>query len=390
VHGNTAEPDQDVVVYTRRIDEHTARKSPVLTSGPDRSYSWSFRIARMTHFWAHAGGLNSPVHTTALVQASCTVSGPAFTKLPFGLVSDPDPDQMFAAFTANRAGTWAGYAADGTGDFAVLRWSAGAGVRVVDRFSYRTFANRSVNPVGVTPGGRIVAAVQDPASSPGTMLGLYWDQGVRRHLRMKPTWTAAWPVHVLDSGAVVGVARQTGGDYAVAIWPNVEAAPNQLASIGSGYPGVMADDAGDIVWMRDSGRKSDVVRLRNGEIRALAVPGLQSASFIPTAGGRYAVYGWGLGVVRWDFSDPPASGPITGAFRTGSDGGNAKATTAGRHGDFVVGDSGPRHLLTPTGAWVTVPPEADHVEDIGESIAADGTVAFTSSADGLPHFLRCS
>lgn len=400
VSGHTAAPDEHVLVYYRRIDRTTPTKSPVLTSGPDGAFTWSFRLARKTHYWATSAGQHSAVRTVSLVQATCTVSGPAFTKLPpyvRGSLQPPDPHDNFAAFTANRGTTWAGYGVDVfAGRYVVLRWTPGAAPRVLAQLHYTNIPETEPNGhgtvaiAGITPSGDVVAAVQDP-SLPNEFrdLGWYWDHGVRHRLAMKTNWVAAWPLRVLDNGTIMGVARRTDGLRVLVSWASLTAYPRYLMDFAHRRPSVQIDTSGDAVWSPSDG-SPDVVRLRDGTVRTLIMPDSDIGNIYVTAAGRYSVYGEWNGVVQGDLLHIPTSGPIFASPRTGFDGGNAVATAASRHGDFVVGANYTQHLRTSAGAWVTMPAELDDFDYPGQSFDDTGRLAYTSITDGLPHFLRCS
>ena len=66
-------------------------------------------------------------------------------------------------------------------------------------------------------------------------------------------------------------------------------------------------------------------------------------------------------------------------------------TAAGSRGALVSGYLRPQHLRTPDGGYVPMPAELtlSPADSTGTAVAASGTVAYTSSTDGLVHFLSC-
>jgi hypothetical protein len=179
----------------------------------------------------------------------------------------------------NSRGIWGGVAFDGDDVFAVIRRVHGSLQvlrRVPERGTYEPNSyeqNASVNVVGVSRRGRLVASIQ-----PGRNLGVYRPyRSTRRgmqEMRMLPAWRSAQPTSVAPDGTSVGVARGGGHNFVVK-WGPAGARVHVLAQVpGKVYSAYIATD-GEVGYSY----------LRGGRIHAIVRrPGASSVRLVGAAG----------------------------------------------------------------------------------------------------------
>ncbi|HET8582818.1 MAG TPA: VCBS repeat-containing protein [Jatrophihabitans sp.] len=392
----TAGQDATVTVYFRDTAGGTFRAERNVTADASGNYSTTYTAGNDYEYYAVANGVPSPIRRTAIVGATCTTSGPAFRTLP--VPNDfPDGDPAYAAFTATRNGAWAGVAAGvgiPGGEYAIITWHPGDRTpSIVQRYTYTSWnpgnSGGSVDVVGITPTGGVVAAVQRVSTTydDHEYVGLAWLGRHRYELAHSSTWSSFAPVGISDNGAIAGWARigsPTGGQFYVVRWAGPTAPYQVLAkSPEAAVPGVTIDAAGDVAY---SFADTAVVRSPSGTVRTLAVPPpLPPGSAYITAGAGPYVYGSAsAGVLSWapgaNTSDPVPSEEI---------GPNSQLpVAAGPRGDVVLTDFHHAFLRTAPGGETVIGTIDDNRSYDGNTIAADGTTSNTA-ANGLIYFLRC-
>ncbi|MGH8959591.1 MAG: FG-GAP repeat domain-containing protein [Jatrophihabitantaceae bacterium] len=388
----TAAPGAKVAVYFRATGGKSFVERRAVAADSAGRWSTSYYAASDDEYYAVAGGVASPVHRTALVTATCTTSGPAFRTMPGTAFAATQPH--FAGFSATRNGEWAGVAYSPSREtFSVLSWRAGRPVVTLATFVYTVGLPREVQVVGVTPGGGVVASVQaGRAGEPYDPIGVVLSVGHRVTLSHSAGWTMFAPVGVSDHGAIAGWAQTGSGSsarYYAVRWASPTAHYTILGTSGTGNPSVVIDGYGDVGYV-DSHQVLTAV-LATGQVRTLSSP--QELGGEPlTASGRYVYAQSFVGTLRWDMATP-GTGSVPAQIVTEA-GDYTWVGVAGPRGDFVDGLFTIRHLRTADGAFVALPKEyqsgdATSPAGAGEAIDSSGRVAFTSAADGLPHFLTC-
>lgn len=388
ISGSAMPVGSTVRVYSRRTGQASFHLARTLTSDGSGHYAASVRIDASTAYYATANGLKSPTVTAHVKTTTCTTSDAAFSRLPFASHQTP----AFAAFTATRLGTWAGMAYDGDAGFAVLTWRRGQPLHVLGRFDYHktTFAARaggSVTVVGILPNGGVVAAVQRTEDFRiARFVGFVYLSGHRYQLRAAPSWLTVDPVGVTSTGAIVAAVMWHDGAgrerYAVVSWASATAAPHVVVKTGSQPPYPVVDRQGDIAYYADVPR----IRLASGDIRTVA------DGFSPWVSGASTIYGTTstLAIAAVNLTNPAVSGPLPWWQVTGPT--TSIPIAAGPHGQLLFGHDRPTRMLTAGGALPTLPAimPGDLGLNPGEAIDQYGTVAFTSRRDGLIHFFRCA
>ena len=224
------------------------------------------------------------------------------------------------------------------------------------------------------PQGAVVASVQHRAPGSTTpRLSYIWISGRAHRLAGPAAWSFTDVAGVSDDGTNVGTARirESDGHYvfrAVA-WSHDGSHVVFERATGNGDPSPVIDGQGDIAYV-DRDASQDVA--------------------YPTAAGADTIYATvQQGIMRWREPTGVSEGPLVGQTVGAPD----SVFAADDADDLLVGGITPSHLHTVRGAVVTLPSQAQvdvSRKDPGVAIAGDGTVAFTSAKDDLPHLLRCT
>jgi hypothetical protein len=396
--GTTPEPNQAVVIYGRWAGQTGYAAVRTVRSRADGTFGVTYPALATRTYYARAGERNSAIRTTSLPQATCTVSRPAFGRLPFQHGNPaPAPSDAFSALTATRKGVWAGYAFLGyPQEWAVISWERGdRNATVLARFragsgTYYPNAHGNIDVAGVTPSGAVVAAVRTRNSSQNTT-GFAWFHGRTYHLPKRAGWKSVHPNAVTDQGHILGWVRSvaTGRSmYYLVDWPRLDKPGVPLLRLPRGGAQTMTvDGLGDVAYALPDGTAR--IRLRSGPVREL-VSGGDQYTYVYDAAGRY-LYGRDSRnvVVRWDLAVPPATGPVSTAVSVA---GGSWVSAASSRGDLLVEryfNSDREVLRTAWGARVVTPKQLAPYGWAGQAIAEHGVVAFTAARDGLVHFLRC-
>ncbi|SHG28448.1 hypothetical protein SAMN05443575_1915 [Jatrophihabitans endophyticus] len=347
-------------------------------------------------------GGTSPTATAAARKASCTASRAAFP-FPFAKTARGLRQVDFAQLTVNRGSSWAGTAYRYQDSrIYLITWRAGHRASVIASYRYVDVPfdpQYSVTPVGVTPSGAIVAAVEDPQPRDADLgvvpvKGLYWAHGRKQHLAHRHSWRSYVPTAVTSAGAVVGYAitgSTTKPHYWAVRWARANSAkPHVFADLGRVPATVTATAEGDVVWTRSDGYA--YARLRDGTVHQLRLGTAASADYVsrylyPRLAGSGAVFSSEQdGVHRWTLSGAGA-GPIYGTVVTRYPG---FPSAVGPRGDLVLASGRGGRLITSRGALARLPQQ--YLRDVGlpsRAVDAHGTVAYTSRTDRHVHLLRC-
>lgn len=341
---------------------------------------------------------------TADTTLACSVSKPAFGKLPFRAGVDYSPPLgaprfAFAAFTATRDGIWAGYAfLDYPLQFAAIRWHRGQRhATVLQRFhpgagGFNASAEGNINIAGITPRGAVIAAVR-PDDSASRTVSFVWLRGQSHHLMKRRSWRSVYPLDVADDGAIFGLvsAHRNGTRVHYFVeWPHWDKSATILMKVRRTSPlEVVVDRFGDIAFQGRRGYA--LIRLRSGAVRRLTAGGAPSTNVYAASGSHMFGRGPFGGTVRWDLGSIGAAGPIEAADRVGPGG---DVTAAGTRGDFLLDldlSSARELYVTATGGRALTPRQSTSDGSWrGQAINQRGVVAYTARSDGLPHFLRCT
>lgn len=194
----------------------------------------------------------------------------------------PGPVARYVELSAtNGRGVWGGVAFDGGHTFAVIR-RAGNSVRVLQRtimhgsWAPNVFGEDqpSVDVVGVTRSGHLIAAIQ----AGGRKLGVYKPfrsaRGTMRQMRMLATWRSARPTSVAADGTAVGIARAAGRDLVVEWAPNGQHVRILARTRGNIYGAYLASD-GEVGYS---------VLTRGGVTSSVLRPGRRAARLVGATG----------------------------------------------------------------------------------------------------------
>jgi hypothetical protein len=343
----------------------------------------------------------------ALVKATCSFSGPAFSSVPtYGYpvgVTIP-----FAVFNVARNGLWAGVEFNGVATITLIDWRSGQhNPTVLDTFNYAGGGAYnpngyypSVQAVGITASGGVVVRAQ-LTNSPNYRNGGYIYQNGRRYsLATEPGWTSVEPFAVTDDGAIIGAVR-TGpsgnGTYTAVAWNASGADPQPLINLGrTGEASMSVDGDGDIFYYAPSPPAQPgtwLVRTHTGRV----VPFATVVTGLPAAGGATnSFYGNDLyaGIARWDVT--PTT-PLLQVASVVAPSGQPRMASAS--GDLLVDyidNNAQEYLITHTGKLVAIPaPQGVGLNSLNtlgytSMIAPSGIVAYTGWHDGLIHFMSCS
>jgi hypothetical protein len=399
ISGTTSAPNQRVTIYFKgpRGAHFTARRH--LVSDGVGDYDTTFTASRTWQYYAVAGGTKSAVLATRIVTATCTVSGPAFTRLPTRTLAASSRSNIeFAAFTATRGGLWAGVSS-ADNRFAVITWRRGHRPQVLARYEYTSVAYEtespgSVNVIGISAKGHVVTSVQDTDNNFNSRLsrftGYLWTGRHWRELARTKGWTTVHPTGLTASGAIVGWVGSGRGktrDFRIVRWSPNGRRITTLVDTKHQQPSPVVDGAGDVAYYN---RAATYLRYRSGT--TVLLPGYVSddLNIAAAVGGvGHTMYGTtDSGQIRWDVGTDPDE--IT-STRFAGGGLNNVIAAVGARDDAVVGYVNPMYLRTVRGAYVRVPKQSavDLIRTPGLAVNEHGSVAFTSARDGLVHFLRC-
>lgn len=411
LNGTTPLPSEQVDVYAKGASTGaTYAVVRHLTSDGAGHFTVSFRETTTITLYARAGGTNSATHMTQLRTATCTVSKPAFTKLP---ITDPAADAEFpdfAAFTANRGSTWAGVSVSVSGArFGIIQYTAGHSAKLLFAFrryngSYEPAAPGSVYVSAITPHGYLSVTVQEVQTSleDDRFAAYTYRSGALHSVARSGAWQSIHLVGVGASGHLVGWVRAgtvANPKFAVVEWWETGTHYHYLTAYQTTEPFPIVDPAGDVSYLRDDGYY--VVRVaETGRLYPIpALPRPADGNVFPTVAaptGR-VLYGTSDGqLAHWTIGPAGVSAPTQ--LSAALSGKNTHwASLAGPGGELVDGYFGsspnPQHLLTANRAYVQVPLQVNADSAVsgrpGSVLDASGTLAFTAGGDHLPHFLSC-
>lgn len=400
--GTTPQPSQPVTIFARWANQSRFTVLRRLHSDATGSFAIDYLARGNRAYYARAGGLKSTIQRTSLPPLACTVSGPAFRRYPVGNDVNSTPPltsaSRYAAFTATRNGVWAGYAyLQYPLQFAAIRWQPGQRhATVLARFHpgsgiLEPYAHGNIDVAGITPRGAIVASVREHDRN-FIRTGYVWFHGHTHRLVARKNWTSVSPAAVTTNGRIIGSVHAVHDGRRVTYvveWPRWSAPPQRLFELPRVSEAIVVDARGDVAYSDPQGQAT--VRLRSGETRhLLGLSGPLNIDYIYAAAGTdfYGEDNDGY-TVRWNLAALPTSGPIPPEGRVA---GRNNVRFADARGDFVI-DRAPnsyrQRFITAGGAMTLTPKQAGDTGWAGQAINPWGKLAFTSKADGLPHFLRC-
>lgn len=401
--GTTSPPNTTVAVYVSHDGGPMLQRATVVSDGSG-NFSYSWRLTSNITYLAIANGVTSARHATLLAVPHCSTSTPLFArpavpKNAFDLLS-PYWTPFAALNAVNDNGLYAGIDWNGYTAIGVISWRPGQAAQLLASFDYRNVSfepgiDGSVNVVGVTDAGGVVAAVQrtDTNVNFPTMfyVGFEWLNGKRYQLSHAATWNSYQPMAVSDSGQIIGVARK-GLSFAVVTWASATSPYTVVANVGDNFPFPSMDGSGDIVWTNDAGLSWQV---RPSGSTARPLGGLPSEISIDVTAGDMGGSFYGRSgqsdnlsaPVRWKVA--PGSAALT-PIQLGPESSNVWINAVGRRGDLVLGSDSPRYLLSVKHAYVKLPPEMrpDGARTAGETVDRYGRVAVTG-LDGNVRFFSC-
>jgi hypothetical protein len=330
------------------------------------------------------------VPTSAAVPRGCSLSGPLFANPYSGVVGFNDLHAT--ALRVYQRGLWLGIASDGGGRLRLLTWRRGHGVRTLAarRITGAPYGlGYSVQPIGVTPAGAVVANMQDDNSR--TLRPFAYVGGHHFLLHSASTWRAATALAVTDDGRILGYSTIGRGEhlrYQLAVWRGIHAHPLLRRTVApNGLP--IADQAGDFAWVTVDPNSADFtfhVRSPSGQLRVLDFGRNYGGGFEPSAGHDLFTT-INDGIMRFD-SVAAGAGPLRGQVVARSRN-QMQVLAAGQNGDFLDGNFR-FHLASP--ARGVVVPGSFQGGDFAPPPAAIGPshrLAFTSRRDHLVHLLTC-
>jgi hypothetical protein len=394
----TAPQDATVTVYFRDTGGGTFRAERTVTADANGNYSTTYTAGNDYEYYAVANSVASPVRRTAIVGTQCSTSGPAFRTLPVpNAWSTGDP--AYAAFTATRNGAWAGVAQGDAplegGEYAIITWHPGdPAPSIVQRYTYTSWnpgnSGGSVEVIGITPTGGVVAAVQlvSTGFDKQDYVGLAWLGRHRYELPHSSAWSSFAPVGMSDNGTIAGWARigtPSSGHYYIVRWAGPTAPYQVIAQWPqASLPGIAIDAAGDIAYDTANGA---ALRSPSGTVRTLAFPPPLPPGDVEIrlSSGPYVYGNSSAGALRWA-PDASTSDPVP-YEQIWPD--TQYAAAAGARGDVILIDFRHAYLRTAPGGEALVGTfGVDSRSYDGNAIAADGTTSVTA-ANGLTYFVRC-
>jgi hypothetical protein len=340
-----------------------------------------------------AVGVLAPAPNAAAARVSCSSSKALFAN-PLG---DGVVHRSVVGLQLFHRGTWYGFAASDMGVFDLISWRPGRRVHVVHRVEFRNgpnlpYTHGSIDPVGVTPSGDLVAAIQRVTAhgrDADYVKRLFvWHHGVGRSLRGRwNVWREFGPLGMTPSGAVLAYARSMHAGkpvYRIYRWARTDAAPTLLITlVNTSTP--VADGQGDVAWQAWNGMTAVRVRLADGRIRNLHDDHGGANDLTVYHGAGHVLYGAGAGHgARWDLAAAAPTGPITAQPLPW-----LRSTTvfAANGTDTVVFGGNRRFVKIGSAPRVTVPVYTA-MGPVGEAVSPSGVVAYTGR-DRLAHLLTC-
>ena len=260
---------------------------------------------------------------------SCTVGGALFAN-PLTAHSREGVTRIEAV----QRGIAVGLAAGESNYMGVIWWRPGGGVHLLEKWREtddRPWTGGTINAVGVTPAGAIVADVEARAAN--RQWPFAWYHGRRYQLATPANWFDVKLLSVTDTGRIIGYGlsgSRTNPAIHVVSWSGLTAQPSPLVYLRPGpskpvdpivYPrDIVADQHGDVAWTAHASPGVDAykVRLASGTIRNMSVPGTaqQDTGTGWAAAGSYLFVENRFNVVRWNTSNLPSSGPLSATVLT--------------------------------------------------------------------------
>lgn len=337
---------------------------------------------------------------TAAAARTCAAGGPLFAN-PLGRQTE---SYDFTQLTATRNSTWVGVAhLDDT--FGVIWWRPGHRVSVLHRFTYPhgIWWDGFVRVLGITPAGNVVADVQrDGPSDRLTSDGWVFAHGSAWKVAEKPTWTSVTLTGVDGSGRLVGWARSrlNGRSVATLVRWTQDGRHFQLLTPRMAYvPWPVVDGNGDIAYSVGPAISMQTRVLRaqgdHGLLGDEETPSRTSTVWVQTGGPDNRFYGAAAGDrdVAWQAVSSTVPAPPTDIGhpllpRT------YQVRAVDSRGDILYTDVNARpRLQDASGAVTSLPADYDPAavgrEATSRAMDATGRVAYTATADHLPHFYAC-